>query len=80
MMGSIITRSALIAWGREPPPELHSIVNGRMVTWADAMDFRRERQRERLDSIRREYPAWRACRLSVAYFDMTLMGGWQAFI
>lgn len=76
-------RSALVAWGRNPPPELHSIVddgrNRRVVTWADIMCARRERQRKRLDAIRHtEEP--RAYRLSVAYFDQDLMGGWHAFI
>jgi hypothetical protein len=82
-MGSIIMRSALIAWGRTPPPELHSIVdNGRerrVVTWSDVMNARREQQRRRLDQIR-QVEEWRPYRLSVSYFGCGLMGGWNAFI
>lgn len=78
-------RSALVAWGRTPPPELHSIVSDginsprRIVTWADVMNTRRERQRDRMNDIR--YSAGRRVfRVWVAYFDMELFGGWHAFI
>ncbi len=82
-MSAIIMRSALVFWGQNPPPELHHIVDDgrtrRIVTWADVMAARREKQRKRLDMIRRvEEP--RAHRLMVAYFDQDLMGGWHAFI
>lgn len=82
-MNSIIMRSGLIAWGQNPPSELHSIVsdgyNRRIVTWKDVMDKRREDQNKRLNAIR-HIPEWRAHRLSVAYFGNGLMGGWNAFI
>jgi len=79
-MTSIIMRSALLAWGKTPPPELASIVDGRVVTWAEVMERRRKWQRELLQRKREGAPAWRAYRLSVLYFDMDLMGGWQSFI
>ena len=76
-------RSALVFWGHNPPPELHSIVDDgsgrRIVTWADVMNLRRQRQRSRLELIR-DVPVWRAYRLWVGYFDQDLMGGWHAFL
>ncbi len=43
------------------------------------MEARRERQQAILDRKRAANP-WRAVRLTVAYFDQTLMGGWHAFL
>jgi hypothetical protein len=88
-VSSIITRKALIAWSTifgnpvKPVPELAYIVTDyrgrRIVTWSDVLDARRKRQQERLRLVRYT-PEWRAYRVWVAYFDMPLMGGWQAFI
>lgn len=50
-----------------------------MVTWPEVMDRRRKRQTERLDLIRRT-ESRRAWRLSVRYYDMTIMGGWQSHL
>lgn len=83
-MGAIIFRSALVAWGRNPAPNLAYVLGEgpgryRKVTWAEVMEARRKRQVDRLRNIR-YVPEWRACRIHVAYFDQDLMGGWQAFI
>ncbi len=84
---TLITRSALVAWGHNPPPEVHSVVihhrgpGGRQtVTWAEVMETRRKRQRERLEAIRTPHHPLRAYKLWVAYFDQNLMGGWHAFL
>lgn len=79
-MSSIIMRSALVHWGRKNiPANLHSIVDGRVVTWDEVMAGRREHQKHRLNYIR-QVTVPRAWRIWVAYYDMTLMGGWQAMI
>ena len=57
------------------------LVDGKPVTWAEVLENRRIWQRERL----RRKREWcvnevRAYRISVAYFDQDLMGGWQAMI
>ena len=82
-MGAIIMRSALVFWGKNPPPELHHIVDDgrerRIVTWTDVMNARREKQRNRMAIIRHVNEP-RAHRLSVSYFDQPLMGGWHGFI
>lgn len=84
-MTTIITRSALIAFGRQPAPEIASIVRDwsgveKVVTWADVMRARHERQARQLRMKR--YPARqrRAFKLWVAYFDQTFYGGWHAFL
>ena len=81
---TIISRSALVAWGRNPPPELHSIVNDprhgrRVVTWDDVMRERREQQRLRL-ARKRQVCEWKPYKVWVAYFNQFLFGGWHAFI
>lgn len=83
---TIITRSALVFHGHNPAPDVHSVViehrgpgGRRVVTWAEVMEARRERQRELLRR-KREVPQIRAYKLWVAYFDMDLMGGWHAFL
>lgn len=75
-------RSALVYWGRKNiPSDLHSVVDGRVVTWDEVMAARRARQVDRLWTKRewlvRPLRAWKVW---VAYYDMPLMGGWQAFI
>ena len=85
-MTSIATRSAIIHWrsmlGNPEPvtPDLAFVVDGRVVTWGEVHENRRKRQAERLRRIREAYWPDRAYRLTVAYFDMPLMGGWQAMI
>lgn len=83
-MTSIIHRSFIVSCGRNPPAELAYIVddpwNGRrVVTWADVMRERREYQERRLRD-KRHVDQWRAYKVWVAYYDMDLFGGWQAFI
>lgn len=82
-MSTIFMRSALVYHGHNPAPDVHSIVidhRGRhVVTWADVMRERREKQ-ERILRHRRESHPTRAYRVWVAYFDQWLFGGWQAFI
>lgn len=66
-----------------PPGIAYAFDDGngfRMVTIEEARDRRRERQRVILERKREPSESWRAVKLWVAYFDMTLMGGWQAFI
>ncbi len=88
---TIINRKALIYWGahfgnpRTLDADLayivqeHSGAPRRKVTWAEVIENRRKRQRERLDRIR-QVAEWRPYKLWVAYFDQTLMGGWHAFL
>lgn len=82
-MTTIITRSALVFHGHNPAPEVASICidhKGRhVVTWADVLRERRERQARRLEQLRYVQP-WRAARVLVAYFGQDLMGGWHAFL
>lgn len=89
-MTTIITRKALMPGGlayhpdRIVPPDLVSIVidwrgERHVVTWAEVMANRRERQRLRLEWLR-SVDEWTACKLRVAYFDQALMGGWHAFL
>jgi len=79
-MTSIITRSALMTWGKTvPPPELAYVVDGQMVTWAQVMARRRQHQAELLRQ-KRHAISQRAYVLRVAYFDQSLMGGWQAMM
>ena len=83
-MTAIITRKALEFWGEcKPAPDLAYVVsdhNGRrVVTWADVMQTRRERQAYRL-YWKRHVEEWRAVMLWVAYFDQPLLGGWHAFL
>jgi hypothetical protein len=80
-----MNRKAVEYWGRKPArPDLayvdiDSRHQRRVVTWAEVMEARRERQRKRLDLIRQVIP-WRAYRIWVSYFDQWLMGGWHAFL
>ena len=83
---TIITRSALIHWGqifgkpaRDLAPDLHSIVDGRVVTWREVMEARTKRQQERLAN-KRTFTERRVHRVWVAHFGTGLMGGWNAFI
>jgi hypothetical protein len=78
-MTSIITRSALVFWGRNPAPDVASVVDGQIITWGEVMDTRRKNQRERLRR-KRHVDEWRAHKLWVAYFGQDLMGGWHAFV
>lgn len=91
-MTTIIRRSALVAWGRNPPPELAYMVCGersgmlpahpdgrRVVTWPEVMEDRRERQREEL-ARKRHVPEAKAHKLWVAYFDQRFYGGWHGFL
>ena len=89
-MPTVITRSALVAWGRQDIPADLALIEidlgkpGRhVVTWTEVMERRRARQSELLrrkrkglgtSDERRAYKVW------VAYFDQWLMGGWQAMI
>ena len=82
---TIITGSALVYWqaafgvpARNLTPDLHSIVDGRIVTWAEVIEARRKRQRERLARIL-TFDKWRLYRVWVAYFDQSLMGGLECF-
>lgn len=82
MIPSVITRSALVSWGRNPSPDLAYVTfdecgNRHIVTWAEVMEHRRKRQASRLELIRRMNTR-RVYRFSVRYFDMPLMGGWQS--
>lgn len=80
-MTTIITRSALIAWGHRPASNVASIVDGRVVTWQEVIANRRDWQRKRLQEIHSSgVITWRPCKLWVAYFDQRLMGGWHAFL
>jgi hypothetical protein len=84
-LSTIITRKALIHWGGQAPASNVTYIVAEdhgprtVVTWEDVHAARRERQRLILQR-KRESKAWRAVRLSVAYFDQDLMGGWQAFL
>jgi hypothetical protein len=83
-MSTIIMRSALVYWGRNPPPELHSVEidwkgERHIVTWADVFRERREPM-ERSPYWKRHVKVWRPHRVWVAYFDQEFFGGWQAFI
>jgi len=85
-MTTIIMRSALVYYGHKPPPEVAKVVIDwrgvrHVVTWAEVLDERRQRQ-ARILANRRQVGAdlWRAVRLWVAYFDQNLMGGWHAFL
>lgn len=82
-MIAIIMRSALVAWGHNPPPELHSIVSDhhgrRVVTWSEVVSQRRERQQLILER-KRHATKCQAFKVWVAYFDMFIFGGWQCFI
>ena len=52
----------------------------RVVRWDEVMAERREHQRRTLEIKRRGDNPVRAYKVWVAYYDMNLMGGWQAFI
>lgn len=84
-MTPIIRRSACLAWGQTPPPDLAWIIlneqpgQRRVVTWKDVMAQRRERQREIL-ARKRTGLELHAYRLRVAFYDQDLFGGWQAFL
>jgi hypothetical protein len=84
-VSTIIMRSALVAWGQTPAPELHSIVQEhagaprQVVTWSEVMERRRQHQAETLRRKRYVAP-WRAFKCWVAYFDQDLFGGWHAFM
>jgi hypothetical protein len=83
-MNAIFTRSAIEFWSGKPaPPDLHHVVidhrGRRAVTYAEHMDAKRKRQRDILRIIRYS-ESWRAWKLEVAYYDQSLMGGWQAMI
>lgn len=83
-MNAIFTRRAIEFWSGEPaPPDLHHVFidnRGRhVVTYIEHMQAKRERQRDILSSIQ-SCKLWRAWKLEVAYYDQSLMGGWQAMI
>lgn len=79
-----MNRKALEFYGHNPAPGVAFVCGDRpgerrIVTWDDVMETRRKRQAVRLEHKLSHHPT-RAYRVWVAYFDMTLMGGWQAFI
>jgi len=84
-MTAIIHRSALVFHGHNPASNVAYIIvdhpgaERRVVTWEDVMRKRREHQ-DLILKRRRHVESWRAIRLSVSFFDMNLMGGWQAFL
>lgn len=84
---TIFSRSALVYHGKNPAPDVHSVVIPRFgaapetVTWSDIMAERCAWQAGILRCKRGAYdPVLRPFRLSVAYFDQFLMGGWQAML
>ena len=83
-MTSIIMRSALVAWGRTPPRELHSIVDGKIVTWSDIMATRRKQQAERLDRIRAIHTPVKRAGYIWIFYQPGLFGfvykGWWAYL
>lgn len=84
MISAIFTRSALVFHGFNPGPDVAGMetdVHGvrHIIRWSDVMAKRRERQRELL-ARKRNCAQSRAHRLTVAYYDQDLMGGWQAMI
>lgn len=87
-MPAIIMRSALVFHGHNPPPEVAMVevdcgrhFGRRVVTWAEVMERRRERQRQILERRRQpDVRPLRAYKVWVAYFGEGLMGGWNAFI
>ncbi len=82
-MAAVITRSALVFWGKDPAPDVSSLVidhRGRhVVTWAEVMAARRERQERQL-AWKRQAREVRAYKLWVAYFDQVFFGGWHGFL
>jgi len=79
-MTSIFTRSALMFWsGGKVANNVHSVVDGRIVTWDEVMENRRSNQRRRLEQIR-YVTEFKAVKVWVGYFGADLMGGWNAFI
>jgi hypothetical protein len=80
---TVISRSALVAWGKNPSPSTAYIVadhtGRRVVTWDEVLRLRRERQAITLD-LKRRSTARRAYKLWVGYYDQTIMGGWHAFL
>lgn len=86
-MSTIMTRSAVEFWGRRKLPKNVAYLvsdgpGGRMkeVTWDEIMDGRREKQANILSHLLAPSSTRRAARLSVQYFDQSLMGGWQCYI
>lgn len=83
-MTTIMTRSALIAWGQTPPPDVAGIISDRpgsrrVITWHEVMAQRRQRQHAQLAHKRAGRPrhAWR---LMVAYYETAVFHGWQAVL
>ena len=83
---STITRSALVFWGRNPPPELayltrrHMAEPFRMVTWDEVMDAKRKRQSEILEHKRDPGPQRRPWMVWVFYNDTDIYGGWHCYL
>jgi hypothetical protein len=81
-----MNRKAMEFWGKNPAPNVAAMVSDypghyRLITWGDVMENRRKRQAEQLLRIRAlESARQEFYRVWVAYFDQSLMGGWQAFI
>ena len=82
-MTAYMTRSAMEYWGHNPAPDIAGCEidhrGRRLITWSDVMRHRREQMEWSLRH-KRECAEWRAYKVWVAYFDMFIMGGWQAFI
>lgn len=86
-MSTIFMRSAFIARGFPVEPTTHSVIidapgaEPRIRTWEDVHRERRQRQEKILFAKRGGYePRLHAWRLSVAYYDQALFGGWQCML
>jgi hypothetical protein len=81
---TIITRSALLAWGQQPPADLALLIReptGHLsrVTWEDVLRARRQRQTAQV-ARKRAGRTLRAYRLAVAWYGTGVFGGWQALL
>lgn len=79
-MSSIFTRKALEFWSsKKLRSDVAMVIDGRVVTWKQVMDCRRERQRLIL-ARKRESESCHAVRVTVAHYGDWLMGGWQTML
>lgn len=83
---TVMFRSALIAFGRNPPPELayitrrHIHESWTVVTFAEIAEEKRRRQREILEYKRQVSPQRRAWMVWVFYNATFFYGGWHGYL
>ncbi len=85
-MTTIMSRSAMVFWGKDPSPEVayitrpHVGVRWQVVTWDEVMDVKRKRQAKILEHKRDPGRQRRPWMVWVFYNYTFIYGGWHCYL